>query len=88
MSTGRYAIDTITSGGDGSEVTASWESLRTRNPHIRYHSNRRGYISCTATAASMRADFKVIEAVTRPDAPIRTGGSLIVEAGRPGAVTE
>ena len=34
---------------------------------------------------TMRADFKVLERVTMPDSPERIGGSLVVEAGRPGA---
>jgi hypothetical protein len=34
----------------------------------------------------MTADFKVVERVTVPNDPIRIGGSLVVEAGRPGAV--
>ena len=28
-----------------------WESTKGDNPHVRYHSNRRGYIACTATPA-------------------------------------
>jgi hypothetical protein len=33
----------------------------------------------------MRADFKVVDRVTIPNQPARTGGSLVVEAGRPGS---
>ena len=55
------------------------------NPHIKYHSARRGYIACTATPATMRADFKILDRVTVADQPIRVGGSLVVEAGRRGA---
>lgn len=77
----------ITSGGDGSDVSATWEAIRGDNPHIKYHSARRGYIACTATPASMRAEFKVLDRVTVPDAPERTGGTLVVEAGRPGIAT-
>jgi len=36
---------------------------------VRYHSNRRGYIACTATRAQMRADFKILDSVTVPDRP-------------------
>ncbi len=83
-----FTNTSITSGGDGSEVSAAWEQLRRHNPHIRYHSNRRGYIACEATPATMRADFKVLDHVTRPGSPVRSGGSLVVEAGRPGATTD
>jgi alkaline phosphatase D len=82
-----FTNSSITSGGDGSEVNAEWNPSRADNPHIRFHSNRRGYIACTATPATMRADFRVVDRVTTPDQPIRTAGSLIVEAGHTGAST-
>jgi len=80
-----FTNTSITSGADGAEVAATWERMRGDNPHIKYHSARRGYVACTATPTTMRADFKVLERVTVPDSPERTGGSLVVEAGRPGA---
>jgi alkaline phosphatase D len=75
------------SGIDGTEVTADWNAIKADNPHIRFHSNRRGYIACTATPTTMTADFKVLDKVTVPDQPIRSGGALVVEAGRSGAST-
>ena len=45
---------------------------RIDNPHIKFHSQRRGYISCTATPSAMRAEFKTLERVTMPDLPTRT----------------
>jgi alkaline phosphatase D len=80
-----FTNTSITSGGDGSEVSAVWDKIRGDNPHIKYHSARRGYIACTAAPQTLRADFKVLEKVTVRDAPIRTGGSLVVEAGRRGS---
>jgi alkaline phosphatase D len=77
----------VTSGSDGADVQATWERIRGDNPHIKYHSARRGYIACTATQKTMTADFKILDKVTIPDVPERTGGSLVVEAGRPGAVS-
>ena len=62
----------------------TWEAIKGDNPHIKYHSARRGYIACTATPSTMRADFKILDRVTVPDLPTRTGGSLVVEAGRRG----
>ncbi len=72
----------ITSNGDGTDVSATWDRFRLDNPHIRYHSARRGYIACTATPAALRADFKTLERVTVPGAPARVDGSFVVEAGR------
>ena len=82
-----FTNTSITSGGDGSDVPANWERSRADNPHVKYNSARRGYIACTATPAQFRADFKILEKVTVPNSPAKTGASLIVEAGRPGTET-
>ena len=76
----------ITSGGDGSEVAGNWESIRSDNPHITYHSGRRGYIDCVATQETLQTDFKIVDRVTVPGQPVRTGGSLVMEAGKPGSM--
>jgi alkaline phosphatase D len=83
-----FTNSSLTSGGDGADAWAGWAAVRADNPHIKYHSGRRGYIACTATPQTMRADFKIFDRVTVPDQPVRTGGSLVVEAGRPGSSTE
>ena len=75
----------LTSGGDGADVAGTWDLVKGDNPHIKYHSARRGYIACTATPTTMRADFKILERVSVPDQPARIGGSLVVEAGRRGS---
>jgi alkaline phosphatase D len=80
-----FTNTSITSGSEGSEVSPTWERLRANNPHVRFHSNRRGYVSCTATHANLRAEFKVVDRVTQPGADLRVAGALTVEAGRPGA---
>jgi alkaline phosphatase D len=82
-----FTNSSLTSGGDGMDVSAGWEKTRAENPHIKFHSNRRGYIACAATPSSMRAEFKVLDRVSVPNQPVRTAGSLVVEAGRPGAGT-
>jgi alkaline phosphatase D len=83
-----FTNTSVTSGGDGAEVSATWEQIRRDNPHIKYHSARRGYIACTATPASMRAEFKVLDKVSVPDSPARIGGAVVVEAGRPGSSSD
>jgi len=74
----------ITAGGDGQEIGGVWRQIKDDNPHIKFHSQRRGYISCTATPSAMRAEFKTLDRVTMPDLPTRTPAVLVVEAGRPG----
>jgi alkaline phosphatase D len=82
-----FTNSSVTSGGDGSDVQPSWETMRGSNPHITYHGNKRGYIACTATATSLKADFRVVDRVTVPDQPARTARAMVVEAGRSGSVT-
>ena len=83
-----FTNSAISTTGDGSDVSSTWEATRGDNPHVRYHSNRRGYIACTATPAQMRAEFKILDKVTVADLPVRVGGALVVEAGRPGSSTD
>jgi alkaline phosphatase D len=83
-----FTNSSITSGGDGTEVSPAWERVRQNNPHIKFHSNRRGYVACTATQQTMRAEFKVVDRVTIENQPIHTAGALVVEAGRAGGVTD
>jgi alkaline phosphatase D len=82
-----FTNTSLSAGGDGADVAANWEAVRSANPHIRYHSARRGYIACTATPSTMRADFKILDHVTTPGAPARIGGALVVEAGKAGGRT-
>lgn len=78
----------VTSGSDGADVSPTWERVRGDNPHIKYHSSRRGYIACTATPTTLRAEFKILDKVTVPNLPARISGALVIEAGRPGSVTD
>ena len=82
-----FTNSSVTSGGDGSDVQPTWETIRSANPHITYHGNKRGYISCTATASTMKADFRIVDRVTVPNQPARTARTMVVEAGRPGSTT-
>ena len=83
-----FTNTSITSGADGTDVGPGWDQVKADNPHIKFHSARRGYIACTATNATMRADFKILDRVTVPNRPATVAGSLVVEAGRPGGTTD
>ena len=83
-----FTNSSLSSGGDGDDVTGKWPHIKADNPHIKFHSGRRGYIACTATPTTMRADFKVLDRVTVDNLPVRTAGSLVVEANRAGAQTD
>jgi alkaline phosphatase D len=79
-----FTNTSISSDGDGSEVAENWEGTRADNPHIKYHSARRGYVSFEVTPTRWNARFMVLNRVTQPGYPARVGGTLVVEAGRPG----
>ena len=78
-----FTNSSISAGADGSDVATDWEITRADNPHIRYHGNRRGFIACTITPSQMRAEFRSLERVTEPDAPVVTSPAFVVEAGVP-----
>ncbi len=81
-----FTNSSITSNGDGAEHSAGWDVLQRHNPHLRFHSARRGYIACTVSPSILRADFRVVDRVTMPEAPERSAGQWLVEAGKPGLV--
>jgi alkaline phosphatase D len=79
-----FTTTSISANGDGSAVTPEFEAIKADNPHIKHHGNLRGYLGCSVTPEMFRADFKVLDRVTVPGAPVRSSGAFVVEAGRPG----
>src|SRR5690606_25078687 len=78
----------ITSGGNGSELSEAGRLALAENPHVKFFNNRRGYVRCTVTEQEWRTDFRVLPSITRKvlPAPIVTRASFVVENGKPGAV--
>ncbi|WP_285746108.1 alkaline phosphatase D family protein [Lentzea sp. NBRC 105346] len=74
----------ITSGGDGSEDYPETPSWLTENPHVKYFNNRRGYVLTRFTPDEVRADFRGVDFVSRPDSPVRTKASFAIEDRKPG----
>ncbi len=68
----------ITSGGDGSDTRSDVDAILPENPHIRYFSNRRGYVRARVTPDELRADFRVVPYVSRPGAAVHTGATFTV----------
>lgn len=70
---------------DGSERSPHFpESAESQRKEVRWHNNHRGYVSCTVTPAEWRADYQIVEYVSRPDAPKITASSWRCEHGRAG----
>jgi alkaline phosphatase D len=78
----------ISSGGDGNDITDAFRAILAENPHLRFYNNQRGYVRCDVTRERWRTDYRVVPYVTAPDAPIGTRASFVVEDGRAGAVTD
>jgi len=56
------------------------------NPHTKFFdAASRGYVRCTLTQERWQADFRAVETVATPGAPVRTLASFVVENGRLGA---
>ena len=75
----------ISSSGDGQDMAPQGNNAMGHNPHIKFFNAQRGYVRCEMTAKRLRADYRVMPYVTKPNAPISTRASFIVEDGTPGA---
>ena len=76
----------ISSGGDGSDVPEEAKKYLSENDFVKFFNSQRGYVSCELTSRTLRADYRIVEYVSRPGAPRQTKASFVVEDGRPGAL--
>jgi alkaline phosphatase D len=75
----------ISSSGDGVDMRPGMDKLMSKNPHLQFYNGQRGYVRCTVTPERWLTDYRVVPFVAKPDAPISTRASFVVENGRPGA---
>lgn len=73
----------ISSSGDGRDQPKGHDQILSENPFVKFHNAERGYVRCELTPRSWRADYRTVPFVTRPNAPLNTRASFIVESGRP-----
>lgn len=76
----------VTSGGDGYDDPAGVHPWAAWNPNLRFWTNLRGYVSTTITPSTFAADFRCVPFVTRPDAPVFTRRSYVLQDGVRGLV--
>ncbi|MFC9084289.1 alkaline phosphatase D family protein, partial [Streptomyces sp. NPDC057062] len=74
----------VTSGRDGTQHPANWDTYMRANPHLRFYDGRRGYLRMELNRENARADFRTVPAVTTPGAAVSTAASFVTEAGAPG----
>ncbi|SNT45515.1 alkaline phosphatase D family protein [Actinacidiphila glaucinigra] len=72
----------ITSTGNGSATTAIPNG--SLNPHLRFYSNRRGYVRTHITPSQLTADFRSVATVTEHGAPATTARTFVIHDGTPG----
>ena len=76
----------LTSGGDGQDMTGGGRAVLSNNPHIKFYNGQRGYVVSTVTPELWTAEYRVVPFVSKPGAEIGTRATFVVETGRPGAV--
>ncbi|WLW55535.1 alkaline phosphatase D family protein [Streptomyces sp. YU58] len=74
----------ISSGRDGADRPANWDTYMRANPHLKFYNGRRGYVTVALDRERARADFRTVPYVLTPGAPIATAASFVTEAGEPG----
>jgi alkaline phosphatase D len=74
----------ISSGGDGTDTQLSTPERLAENPHIKFFNAQRGYVRAVLTPEQWQTDYRIVAAVTRPDAAISTRASFVVENGQAG----
>lgn len=74
----------ISSGGDGADITAEAQRFLDANPHMKFINTQRGYVRVHVDQERWLSDFRVLPHVTTTGAPISTRASYIVEDRHPG----
>ncbi|PWR05513.1 alkaline phosphatase [Micromonospora acroterricola] len=72
----------IATGGNGSGTTTIPNAAT--NPHLKFHSDRRGYVRTTISRSQVRADFRAVNTVTEHGAAASTVRSFVILDGQPG----
>jgi alkaline phosphatase D len=76
----------ITTGGDGVDTNAGDAVQLAENPHIKFINRKRGYVRNTVTPDTWTVDYRTVDVVRTPGAPVSTRASFVVEDGHPGGV--
>jgi alkaline phosphatase D len=75
----------ISSGGNGQARPEWHDALLANNPGLKFHNLERGYVRCTVTPSEWKADYMVVDDVTKPGGSVTCRNSFVVRAGQPGA---
>lgn len=75
----------MTSGGNGGNRIPEFERAAAQNSFVKWYNSNRGYVSCDVTPTVWTTHFRATPWVAKPDSPIQTPASFVIEEGRPGA---
>jgi alkaline phosphatase D len=73
----------LSSSGNGTRNPKGLEQILAENPFCKFHNAERGYVACELTPGLWRSDYRVVEYVDRPGAPLVTRASFVVEDQQP-----
>ncbi|MGH3090502.1 MAG: alkaline phosphatase D family protein, partial [Rubrobacteraceae bacterium] len=77
-----FSCTSISSNGDDIVFGPYYGPMIPENPHIKFFDgDRRGYVRCHVNRERWLTDLRMVETVSRPDAPAYTLASFAVEAG-------
>jgi alkaline phosphatase D len=74
----------VATEGDGVAKPGNWQTMMDANPHMKFYDGRRGYVLVTLDQRHLRADYRTVDRVTKPGAPVSTAASFVSRAGKPG----
>ena len=74
----------ISSGGNGDQRRDKEKNLKAENAGVHFHNGERGYVRCKVTPELWQSDFRTVERINKPGAPMQTRASFVVEAGQAG----
>lgn len=81
-----FVVTAISTGGDNNGYDDYYGPKIAENPHIKFFDgDRRGYFRVNLNRKRWQTDLRIVTTVSRPDAPVHTFASFVVEDGRPGA---
>ncbi|MGD9893422.1 MAG: alkaline phosphatase [Dehalococcoidia bacterium] len=76
----------ISSGGNGNDITDTFRRILAENPHVRFYNNQRGFVRCELTPERWLTEYRVVPYVSTAGAPISTRAAFVVEDGHAGTI--
>lgn len=83
---GEFIGTSISSGGNGADLTETGRRMLAANPDLKFTNSQRGYVRVELDHQLWRTDFRVVPYVRRPGAPIHTRATFVVRDGIPGVI--